>query len=230
MVSRWFVLSATATVVVLAYVAYDLTQKFFASSSEMREKTPTHVKAVVIMTSAFFAAFPIPTLFTLTCVGSGFILGFTLGVCCAVPGVLIGMVVCFAVCRHAMRDAGQAFVVQRFPLLANVARDNSYTAIIALRFMPIPSSFQTVFWACCTAVETFDFSLASSAVLVPHIALLVHIGASSPDLVAALKQRNGAPVAYLAAAVSVFVAVWWLGARWAKTYFTERGDTRDMVV
>jgi uncharacterized membrane protein YdjX (TVP38/TMEM64 family) len=123
--------------------------------------------------------------------------------------MLLGMVVCFEMARRCMKESAQQYVVRYTPDLAAIASRYPRAGIVAVRFLPVPFSFQNMFWASCTDAPRLDFFACSAVVVVPHVTLLVYLGASSKSLADALARKPSAafPLALSLCAAVVFAAV-----------------------
>ena len=159
--------------------------------------------------ACFLSGFPVPTLFTASTLVAGFVLGLAEGVLIAVPSVLLGMMVCFEGARHWFKDAAQASVSKYAPDLSATASRHPRIGIVLVRLLPVPFSFQNLFWASCTDATRTDFFVFSSVVIVPHAAFFVYLGSSSKNLAEALSRKPSAafPVARSLCAAIVLIAV-----------------------
>uniref|UniRef100_A0A7S1R358 TVP38/TMEM64 family membrane protein n=1 Tax=Neobodo designis TaxID=312471 RepID=A0A7S1R358_NEODS len=164
---------------------------------------------VVLAAACFISGFPVPTLFTAAALASGFSLGLAGGIAVAVPSTLLGMIACFEVARRWMKDTAQQWVTRYTPDLANVASKYPRAGIVAVRLLPVPFSFQNLFWASCTDAPRLDFVACSSVIVAPHVSLLVYLGASSKSLADALARKPSAafPVALTLCTAAVLLAV-----------------------
>jgi uncharacterized membrane protein YdjX (TVP38/TMEM64 family) len=190
------------------------------SMSNSDASTLSDLGPVVFAVACVVSAFPIPTLFTAACVGCGLCFGLVRGLAVALPSCLVGMVVAFEASRYCFRDAAQGYVHKYASDLVSAAARHPRKGVVLLRLLPVPFSFQNVFWGSCTDVSTVNYALYSALVVVPHVGILVYIGGTSKTLGEALEKRPSAAVPVIAALCLLGGLVWYAG-RYARRALVE---------
>lgn len=200
---------------VTAYGCYRLIDWYIEDGGSLQDVGP-----IAIGGACFLSAFPIPTLFTASCIAAGFVLGFGPGATLAIPSVLGGMLLCFETFRRGAKELSVAYVAKYMPDLLSLTNRHPRKSIILARLLPIPFSFQNLFWASCTEVTRREFFVFSSTIVVPHVVMMVYIGATSKSMSEAVKRRPSAALP-MALGLSAVLVLWAVASRWARRVAAE---------
>lgn len=200
--------STMLTLVVLGLVVLGAYVAVHHGAIDRIGRTDTKGFRAALACACFLSAFPIPTLFTASCIAAGFVCGLRVGCAIAIPATTIGMCACFHATRYLFRDSAQQYLATHLPDLAASTTNHSWVGIIGLRLLPVPFSFQNIFWASCTPVSFAEFGGFSTLVVVPHVAAMVFVGSSSNSMAEALRKRPSSWWLLLPVIVVVLVFVW----------------------
>jgi uncharacterized membrane protein YdjX (TVP38/TMEM64 family) len=175
------------------------------------------VMALVIAIAAVLSSLPIPTLYTVCCIGAGFALGFVKAALVVVPSVSFGIILMFAASRMWLHDFTSNFIRRKNPRLHNMVHAASTRwPIVLLRLTPIPFAIQTMLWGSCSKVPFNVFFPWSMLVVAPQVVLFNYIGASTNNLTQTLNTRSPAEIGILVVGLVVLGLGYVLLTRWAK--------------
>jgi len=147
--------------------------------------------AVLIFFAALLASLPIPTLYTATCIGSGFALGFKQAILVVIPAVALGIAGMFVVSRKCLHDITSSWIKRSYPGVHRMCHSAASAGpIVIMRFTPIPFAIQTMLWGSCSPVPFKTFFPPTIMVVAPQITMFAWFGASTTNLAQALNTRN----------------------------------------
>lgn len=124
----------------------------------------------------------VPGLFTISCVASGYALGFGVGAAVCVSSVFMGLLVSFELGRTCFRERASALVQARFPSAHSLSQMHPTRAIWLTWFLPVPLAIKIFFWASCSNVSLPRFLASAAVVAVPQLCTLVLIGDQAASL------------------------------------------------
>jgi uncharacterized membrane protein YdjX (TVP38/TMEM64 family) len=171
-------------VIAMGAVAYFVVQQTFSGNGGVAS---WGIGAFAV--ACFLSAFPIPTLFTLSCVAAGLVLGFKTGSAVALPSALCGMMAVFEISRQWWRDAATQSTNKYFIEMSAMATRFPRAGVVLVRVLPVPFSFQNMFWGGYSDVSRLDFFVCSAVVVVPHVCLMVYVGSTSISIADAVAKR-----------------------------------------
>ena len=179
--------------------------------------SPLHL--VIAALFCMSASLPLPGIYTVSCFGTGHLLGPWFGTAVAVPSVLLGMMIAFYATRYCCKAQVWRFlerrvvahphgVIHKFMLTAAVCPRAQWRIIMLLRLTPVPFALQTTLWATATHVLPWKpYFVATSVVVAPHIATMVVVGANVVDLAAWLRRSGPTEFALVACGVVALIVV-----------------------
>jgi uncharacterized membrane protein YdjX (TVP38/TMEM64 family) len=173
---------------------------------------------IIIGAAGMLASLPIPTLYTVTCIGAGFALNdFPKAFAVLLPSILLGIALMFAASRRWLHNLMSGMIRRRYPALHRLVHASQGKGLIVmLRLTPVPFSLQTMLWGSCSTIDFSVFFPWTLIVVVPQVALLAYFGSQTTNLSQTLNTRNPIEMILLALGVIVSVVGYWRLSAWAK--------------
>ena len=183
---------------------------------------------IIIGLAALLSSLPIPTLYTVTCVGGGFAMGFWNSLIPLLPCSAIGVAVMFAASRRWLHDLTNSYIRRTYPNLHRTVEVVQRPGpIMIMRLTPIPFAMQTMLWGSCSTVGFSTFFPATMAVVVPQVAMFAYIGASTSNLTQTLNSRSPAEVVIVVVGILILIIGSFKVSQWAKDQVAKAERERE---
>ncbi len=186
--------------------------------SDAVQKLNERAFLIIIGAAGMLASLPIPTLYTVTCIGAGFALNdFPKAFAVLLPSILLGIALMFAASRRWLHNLMSGMIRRRYPALHRLVHASQGKGLIVmLRLTPVPFSLQTMLWGSCSTIDFSVFFPWTLIVVVPQVALLCYFGSQTTNLSQTLNTRNPIEMILLGVGVIVSVVGYWRLSAWAK--------------